>query len=106
MPGLFQELADVADSLVDGFGPDAEQGGDGDLGQGDALVQGGGQEPVGEAVLVSQIRQLEAITGTALLHTHPGTPITLTAEGEQFARGALTVLDMLNRSNARNTVAN
>ena len=46
--GLVQELADVADALVDRFGPDAEEGGDGDLGQGEALVQDGGQEPVGE----------------------------------------------------------
>ena len=46
--GLVQELADVADALVDRFGPDAEQGGDGDLGQGEALVEDGGQEPVGQ----------------------------------------------------------
>ena len=46
VPGLGQELADVADALADGFGPDAEQGGDSDLRQGEALVQGGGQEPV------------------------------------------------------------
>ena len=29
--GLLQELADVADALVDCLGPDAGQGGDGDL---------------------------------------------------------------------------
>jgi hypothetical protein len=46
--GLAEELADVADALVDRFGPDAEQGGDGDLGQGETLVEDGGQEPVGE----------------------------------------------------------
>jgi hypothetical protein len=46
--GLVQELADVADALVDRLGPDSEQGGDGDLGQGKAVVQGGGQEPVGQ----------------------------------------------------------
>jgi hypothetical protein len=46
--GLVQELADVADALVDCLGPDSEQGGDGDLGQGKAVVQGGGQEPVGQ----------------------------------------------------------
>jgi hypothetical protein len=45
-PGRYR--ADVADALVDGLGPDAEQGGDGDLGQGEALVEGGGQEPVCE----------------------------------------------------------
>jgi hypothetical protein len=32
VPRLVQELADVADALVDGLGPDAEQDGDGDLG--------------------------------------------------------------------------
>ena len=48
VPGLVQELADVADALVDCLGPDAEQGGDGDLGQREALVEGGGQEPVGQ----------------------------------------------------------
>ena len=31
--GLAQELADMADALVDRFGPDAEQGGDGDRGR-------------------------------------------------------------------------
>lgn len=36
------------DSPVDRLGPDIAQGGDGDLGQGEALVEGGGQEPVGE----------------------------------------------------------
>lgn len=46
--GLFQELAGIADALVDRFGPDAEQGSDGGLRQGMALVKDGGQEPVGE----------------------------------------------------------
>ena len=46
VPGLVQELADVTDALVDCLGPDAEQDGDGDLGQRQALVEGGGQEPV------------------------------------------------------------
>jgi hypothetical protein len=46
--GLVQELADVADAPVDRLGPDAEQDGDGDLRQGQALVEDGGQEPVGE----------------------------------------------------------
>jgi hypothetical protein len=46
--GPVQELADVADALVDRFGPDAEQGGDGDPGQAEALVEDGGQEPVGQ----------------------------------------------------------
>ena len=58
------------------------------------------------ATLASQIHQLEAITGTTLLHAHPGTPIMLTVEGEQFARDALTVLDMLHANDAESTVAN
>ena len=58
------------------------------------------------ATLASQIRQLEAVTGTTLLRTDPGMPITLTPEGEQFARDALTVLDMLHASSAQSTVAN
>jgi hypothetical protein len=48
VPGLGQELADVADALVDRFRADAEQDSDGDLGQREALVQDGGQEPVGQ----------------------------------------------------------
>jgi hypothetical protein len=46
--GLVKELADVTDALVDRLGPDAEQGGDGDLGQGEPLVEDGGQGPVGQ----------------------------------------------------------
>jgi len=46
VPGLVQELADVADAPVDCLGPDGEEGGDGDLRQREALVEGGGQEPV------------------------------------------------------------
>jgi hypothetical protein len=33
-PALVQELADVADALVDRLGPDSEQGGNGEQGQG------------------------------------------------------------------------
>ena len=46
VPGLVQELADVADAPVDRLRPDAGQGSDGGLGQGKAQVQDGGQEPV------------------------------------------------------------
>lgn len=45
---LFQQASDVADAFVDCLGPDAEQGGNGGLGQAEAVVQHGGQEPVGE----------------------------------------------------------
>ena len=50
---------------------------------------------------MSPIRQLEDVTGIALLHTEPGTPITLTTEGEQFARDVLPALDMLQTSNTQ-----
>src|SRR5215469_18977938 len=48
VPRLVQEFADVADASVDRLRPDAEQGSDGGLGQGKALMQDGGQEPVGQ----------------------------------------------------------
>jgi hypothetical protein len=48
VPGLVQELARIADALVDRLRPDVGQGGDRDLRQGEALVQDGGQEPVGQ----------------------------------------------------------
>ncbi len=46
------------------------------------------------AILASQIRQLEAAAGTTLLRTEPDGTITLTADGEQFARNALAALNM------------
>jgi hypothetical protein len=46
------------------------------------------------AILASQVRQLEAATGTTLLRTEPDGTITLTADGEQFARNALAALNM------------
>ena len=73
--GLVQELADVADALADRLGPDAEQAGDGDLGQGEALVEDGGQEPVGEgadgAAAGSGGSQPRAVTAAAGLNA-PG----------------------------------
>jgi DNA-binding transcriptional LysR family regulator len=47
------------------------------------------------AILASQVCQLEAVTGTTLLRTGPGGTITLTADGEQFARDASSVLESL-----------
>jgi hypothetical protein len=47
------------------------------------------------ATLDSQIRQLEAASGTTLLRTGPDGTITLTLDGEQFARDVAPVLDML-----------
>jgi hypothetical protein len=40
-------------------------------------------------------RQLEDATGTTLLRTGPDENITLTLDGEQFARDVAPVLDML-----------
>jgi hypothetical protein len=45
---LVEELADVAEALADRLRANVKQGGDGDLGQGVAVVQDGGQEPVGQ----------------------------------------------------------
>jgi hypothetical protein len=53
------------------------------------------------ATLAGQVRQLEAITGITLLHTRPGATITLTADGEQFARDVAPVLKMLTAGPAR-----
>jgi hypothetical protein len=50
--------------------------------------------------LTSQISQLEAITGTTLLRTGPDGLITLTAEGEQFAREIRPALRSLAHSRA------
>jgi hypothetical protein len=47
------------------------------------------------AILTSQVRQLEAAAGTTLLRTGPDGTITLTTDGEQFARDVAPVLDML-----------
>jgi hypothetical protein len=40
---LVEQISGVADAPIDGFGADAEQGSDGDLGQGEPVVQDGGQ---------------------------------------------------------------
>ena len=53
------------------------------------------------ATLAGQVRQLEAITGITLLHTRPGTTITLTEDGEQFARDVAPVLKILTAGPAR-----
>jgi len=41
-------LTDVAELPVDRFGSDREQGSDGDLREAEPVMQGGGEEPVGE----------------------------------------------------------
>jgi hypothetical protein len=47
------------------------------------------------AVLTGQVRQLEAVVGTALLLTGPDGRLALTAYGERFARDVTPVLNML-----------
>jgi len=53
------------------------------------------QLTIRHAILASQIRQLEAVTGTTLVRTGPDGTITLTADGEQFARDVRPVLESL-----------
>jgi hypothetical protein len=53
---------------------------------------------VRHAILASQIRQLEAVTGITLLHTSPDRTITLAADGEQFALEVSPVLESLAQS--------
>ncbi len=54
------------------------------------------------AILASQIRQLETVTGTALLRTGPNEMIVLTPDGEQFARDVRPVLEALTQSREKN----
>lgn len=54
-----------------------------------------GQPGLKNALLTSQVRQLEAAAGTTLLRTGPDGTITLTTDGKQFARDVAPVLDML-----------
>lgn len=50
------------------------------------------------AILTSQLRQLEVIVGTALLRTGPDGRLTLTAYGERFARDVIPALESLAQS--------
>jgi DNA-binding transcriptional LysR family regulator len=52
------------------------------------------------AILTSQIHQPETTVGTTLLRTGPD-GLTLTADGEQFARDITPVLDVLSSGSAR-----
>ncbi len=54
------------------------------------------------ATLASQIRQLEDVTGITLLRAAPDGTITLTANGEQFARDVRPVLESLAQSRSKN----
>ena len=53
---------------------------------------------VRHAILASQIRQLETVTSTTLLRADPDGTISLTADGEQFARNVRPVLEALTQS--------
>ena len=54
------------------------------------------------AILASQIRQLETVTGTALLRTGPNGMIVLTPDGGQFARDIRPALEALTQSRQKN----
>ena len=54
------------------------------------------------ATLASQIRQLEDVTGITLLRADPDGTITLTADGEQFARDVRPILESLAQSRSKN----
>ena len=49
-------------------------------------------------ILASQVIQLEAATGTTLLHTGQDERLALTADGRQFARGTRPALESLTQS--------
>jgi hypothetical protein len=49
------------------------------------------------SILASQVSQLEAVTGAALLHTGPDGRLALTRHGEQFARDAMPALEALSQ---------
>jgi DNA-binding transcriptional LysR family regulator len=54
------------------------------------------------ATLASQIRQLETVTGVALLNADPDGRLALTGDGEQFARDVRPVLESLAQSRSKN----
>jgi hypothetical protein len=54
------------------------------------------------ATLASQIRRLEDVIGIPLVTTGPDGRITLTADGEQFARDVRPVLESLAQSRTNN----
>jgi hypothetical protein len=53
------------------------------------------------AILTSQVRQLETVVGTALLRTGPDGRITLTAYGQLFARDVRPALESLAQSQSQ-----
>ena len=56
------------------------------------------QISIRNAILTSQVRQLEAVVGTALLRTGPDGRLALTAYGQLFARDVRPALESLARS--------
>ena len=63
------------------------------------LNQAARQLGIRNALLASQVRQLEAAVGTPLLRTRPDGQLALTAYGERFARDVTPVLNMLAEPN-------
>jgi hypothetical protein len=53
------------------------------------------------AVLADRVRQLEDVTGITLLTTRPDGTVTLTPDGEQFARNVRPVLESLAQSRSQ-----
>lgn len=62
------------------------------------LHQAARQLGIRNAILTSQVRQLEAAVGTALLRTRPDGRLTLTAYGQLFARDVRPALESLAQS--------
>jgi DNA-binding transcriptional LysR family regulator len=58
------------------------------------------------ALLAGQVRQLEAVVGTALLRTRPGGQLALSAYGERFAREVRPALESLAQSRNNNKDGN
>jgi hypothetical protein len=67
-----------------------------------SLLRAARELGIKHATPASQIRQLEGATGTTLLTAGPDGLITLTADGEQFARDVRPVLGSLAQSTSQN----
>ena len=91
--GLCQQPLRVADVPVDGFGADAEQGGDGDLGQGEPVVQDGGQEPVGEGQGGPASGAGAGLSGTvAASFVQLGLPLLVVQGGDRVIKASHSVV--------------
>jgi DNA-binding transcriptional LysR family regulator len=68
-----------------------------------SLQRAARQLGIRHALLVGQVRQLEAVAGTDLLRTGPDERLTLTAYGRHFARDVAPVLESLAQSRSQAT---